>query len=82
MMKIRVRVRLTSRAEQPLPLATPHVGHVLDEMRDALLVFSLISTSSEDLEVRLEPSRGARVRQDDVLEAVLQRALAEGRMCG
>jgi hypothetical protein len=53
---------------------------VLDEMRDALLIFSLVGTSREDLEVRLEPAGRRRVRQDDVLEAVLEGPFPEGRV--
>ena len=40
---------------------------VLDEMRDALLVFPFIRTSGEDLQMRFEAAGRRRVRQDDVL---------------
>lgn len=69
---VKVRVSVPSRtASQPLiALSRPQKRHVFDQVRQTLLILSLIHAPHVHLQVGLETPFWNLVRQDDVLEPV------------
>jgi len=67
--EISIRIRLTSRAEQPFAFAAAHVGNVFGEVGDALLGLEFVGGSGEYLEVGFETAGGGAVGEDYVGEA-------------
>ena len=68
--EVGVGVGPRARAEQALAAARAQEGHVLDDVREALLVRPLVDGARVDLEVGLEAARRGLVGEDDVAEAV------------
>mmetsp|Transcript_44355 Transcript_44355/g.141170 ORF Transcript_44355/g.141170 Transcript_44355/m.141170 type:complete len:887 (+) Transcript_44355:1013-3673(+) len=71
--KVGVGIAARPSAEELLALLRAEKGHVLDDVRNALLVILLVDGARVHLEVGLEALWGRGVRHDDVLHAVGQR---------
>ena len=64
------------------PLATAHVGNVLDDVGHPLLRLELVGRARKDLQEGVEAPRRRRVPEDGVAEAVGEDALAQARVLG
>lgn len=78
--EVGVRVRLGARREEPLALPRAHEGHMLDEVREALLVVRLLARANVQLEVGLEAADRGGVGQDRVAQPVPQLAAEHARV--